>query len=100
MELKVAGIDRSGDGGRRRSTAVRDDDESADHPDISIHSPPHADISIHSPPDVRMVDLAFIDKKPGHSDELGDHIGDGRRNSDVGDAIDIIDEGGEDTVIY
>jgi hypothetical protein len=88
----------------------RDVDPLADQPDISIHTPPPDGIA-------EVVDSGeFAEEKRAHSDEHGDNAdnnpvprnsGDGneeaiaRRNSDIGDAADIIvDEGGEDTVIY
>jgi hypothetical protein len=93
------------------SNTDHDVDPLADQPDISIHTPPHDGIA-----EVMDGGEVAAEEKRAHSDEHGDNADNNpmprdndnnneetiaRRNSDIGDAADIIvDEGGEDTVIY
>jgi hypothetical protein len=113
-QLQAMGGGGGEDGGiaTLTSNADNDVDPVCDQPDISIHTPPHDDIA------EVMDNREFAEEQQRKQpDEHGDNaennlasrddgdeaIADARtrRNSDIGDAADIIvDEGGEDTVIY
>jgi len=73
-------------------------DPTIDQPDISIHTPPPQD---------DIADVLDNGELGAQTDEHGEGADSNpvaghaeRRNSDIGDQVDIIDEGGEDAVIY